>query len=182
MCGLLIYVRSESGVHVCVCLWVRVCLRKIWLKADRLRFAEELKDSSFCLRLSLLLHGAASGCLSSGCYGANDFFLFLLSFFYSCFPLLAELSWACMAFLLHLLLFPFVPQWGVSRGNRNTGFKPLNCQNSGSVGGASGPCWGQQTVGTAAVSCSALGVGMAEWWAYSMLACCLFLVTHHWSL
>lgn len=64
------------------------------------------------------------------------------------------------------------------QGNRNTGFKPRNCQSSGRVGGASGPCWGQQTAGTAAVSCSALAVGMAEWWAHSMSAWCLLTVTH----
>ena len=182
VCGLFIYVKQEWSACTCVSLSPCVCLRKIWLKAVLFRSAEELQGSSFWFRLCLLLHGAAGVCLSSGGNGVNEFFLFLLSLIYSYFLWLDELSWACMAFPLHHILFPFVPQWGVSRGNGNTGLKPLNCQNSRSVGGTSWPCWGQQTVGTAAVSCSALGVGMAEWWAYCMLACWLFTLTHHWSL
>lgn len=109
-----IYTQQEWSACTCVSLSPCVCLRKIWLKAELLRSAEELQDSSFWLSLSLLLHGAASVCLSPDCYGANYFFLFLLSLSYSCFLLLDELSWACVAFLPHLLLFLFIPQWGVS--------------------------------------------------------------------
>lgn len=78
-------------------------------------------------------------------------------------PLFSCPRWA-KPWLLHLIVF--CSQWGVSGETR---FKRLTCQNSGSVEGAPGPCWGQQLSGTAAASCSVLGVGMAEWWAHCML-------------
>lgn len=150
-----ICMQQEWSACCCVSLRPSVSNWK-WPSFSRLRKynAHPFSSASFASLSSAHYYGH--------CCGAKDhifFCLFPVSF--SCFHLLDELS--------PLPPLPFCSSVMCVWGSRNTGFKPQNFQNSGSVGGASGPCWGQQIAGTAAVSCSALGVGMAEWWAYCML-------------
>lgn len=108
VCGPWMYVCSQSGVHalyVCVCLSLCVCAcrGRTQLKADSASFCRGntrlFLSSLFCFLEQLV-------CLSSDCYGADKYFFLCLS--YRCFLILDELSKACMASLLHLLL-PFVP-------------------------------------------------------------------------
>lgn len=100
VCGPLMYVRGQSGVHVRVCLLKPMCVP-----------AEDLTESRPCFALTrnyktLPFHPV---CLSFDCFRANDYFSLLLPSLIAAFFLLDQISQACMASLLHLLLFPFVP-------------------------------------------------------------------------
>lgn len=103
----------EWSACVCVVSLSR-CVPAEELKADTLRYAEELQDSSFRLRLWLLLQGTASVCLSSDCYKQQitafpPFSTLTSALFY----LKSSAEPVCF-FLFHLLLFHLVSPWGVS--------------------------------------------------------------------
>ena len=194
VCGLLRNECSMSEVHVCSVsfesMFVCVCRgsdrEQTCIAQPRIYKTLPLGSLPF-----LLHHRVASVCLflSSRC-GQWVFSSSLFSLSYRCFLFTQRPKLSLYRFPspLHLLLFPFVHQRGVSRESRALDLSLWIWASELSERWA---CWGSvwAMLGTASYrDCSSVLLCFGCWNGRMvglyrcMLACCFLTVTHHWSL